>query len=103
EPTNMGLVTAHKGVVIFRIGVRGHEAHSSLTHLGASAIMEMAPIIAAIRNLADELERGADPRSPFEPRGPTLTIGTVNGGTAGNILARECTLLADLRSPGPGR
>ena len=32
------------------------------------------------------------------PRHPTLTIGTVAGGTAGNILARECVFLFDLRA-----
>ena len=35
------------------------------------------------------------------PKGATLTIGLVNGGTAHNILARECVFVFDLRSP-PG-
>lgn len=102
EPTSMRLVTAHKGVIIFRITVEGHEAHSSLTHLGASAVMEALPLLAAIGALAEELERTADPYSPFKPKGPTLTVGTVNGGTAANILARQCSFVCDLRSPQPG-
>ncbi|MDB5444801.1 MAG: argE, partial [Phenylobacterium sp.] len=41
------------------------------------------------------------PASPFTPKGATLTIGVIHGGTAGNILARECQFLFDLRCP-PG-
>mgnify|MGYP003344467104 CR=1 FL=1 len=34
-----------------------------------------------------------DPHSPFCPHHATLTIGQVHGGTAVNILARECEVL----------
>jgi acetylornithine deacetylase len=100
EPTSMELVTAHKGVLIFRITVVGQEAHSSLTHLGVSANMEAIPILSTLRELALQLEADAEAGSPFLPKGATLTIGKLNGGTAGNILARECQILCDLRSPG---
>ena len=52
-------------------------------------------------DLAEQLEREADPASPFTPKHATLTVGQVNGGTAVNILARECVFFFDLRSP-PG-
>ena len=39
--------------------------------------------------------------SPFDPPYPPLTVGVLRGGTAGNILARECEALFDLRTP-PG-
>jgi acetylornithine deacetylase len=53
--------------------------------------------------LSERLEREADPNSPFTPKGATLTVGQVNGGTAVNILARECAFIFDLRTPaGPG-
>jgi acetylornithine deacetylase len=52
----------------------------------------------ALAELADRLERDVDPASPFHPKHPTLTIGKVTGGTAGNILARRCVLLFDLRN-----
>lgn len=102
EPTSMELVLAHKGILAFRITVNGREAHSSQTHLGVSAIGEAIPLMGALRLLGERLAMEADPQSPFEPKGPTLTIGTVHGGTAGNILARECSFLCDLRVP-PGR
>ena len=52
----------------------------------------------ALTDLADELERNADPASPFLPNHPTLTIGEISGGTAGNILARDCRFQFDFRA-----
>jgi acetylornithine deacetylase len=101
EPTDMVAVNGHKGIAYFDVTVTGHEAHSSLTHLGVSAVMEAVKLMASLRDLSERLERDADPASPFTPKGATLTIGLVNGGTAGNILARECTFLFDLRCPHP--
>jgi acetylornithine deacetylase len=101
EPTSMETVSGHKGIATFKVTVTGKEAHSSLTHLGVSAIMEAARLIGALSALAQELERGADPSSPFMPKGASLTIGVIKGGTAVNILARECVFFFDLRAP-PG-
>jgi acetylornithine deacetylase len=101
EPTSMETVCGHKGIATFWVTVTGKEAHSSLTHLGVSAIMEAAKLIGALSALAEELERAADPGSPFKPKGASLTIGVIKGGTAVNILARECMFAFDLRCP-PG-
>jgi len=99
EPTDMVAVSGHKGISYFRVTVTGREAHSSQTQLGISAIMEAVQLMASLTKLSARLEREADPASPFTPKGATLTIGLVNGGTAGNILARECSFLFDLRCP----
>lgn len=99
EPTDMVAVRAHKGIASFRVTVTGREAHSSLTHLGVSANMAAIKLMAMLVSLSEKLEREADPNSPFTPKGATLTIGQVNGGTAVNILARECVFIFDLRTP----
>ena len=101
EPTNMEAVSGHKGIAAYRVTVTGREAHSSLTHLGVSAVMAAVRLMDTLRRMAEALERAADPASPFEPKGASLTIGQVNGGTAVNILARECVFVFDLRCP-PG-
>ncbi len=98
EPTDMEAVSGHKGIATFKVTVTGREAHSSLTHLGVSAIMAAARLMTVISDLAEDLERRADPASPFMPKGPTLTIGQIQGGTAVNILARECVFAFDLRA-----
>ena len=99
EPTDMVAVRAHKGIASFKVTVTGREAHSSLTHLGVSANMMAIKLMAMLVTLSERLEREADPNSPFTPKGATLTIGQVNGGTAVNILARECVFIFDLRTP----
>jgi acetylornithine deacetylase len=101
EPTDMEAVNGHKGVAVFNVTVNGREAHSSQTHLGVSAIMEAIPLLETLHQLAAKLTADADPDSPFTPKGATLTVGLLNGGTAGNILARECRFQFDVRYP-PG-
>ncbi|MFN3512379.1 MAG: acetylornithine deacetylase [Phenylobacterium sp.] len=101
EPTDMVAVSGHKGISTFTVTVTGHEAHSSQTHLGASAIMAAIPLLASLQALAGRLEAEADPASPFIPKHATLTVGLISGGTAGNILARECSFQFDIRCP-PG-
>jgi acetylornithine deacetylase len=98
EPTSLRVVGAHKGINVYEVVIRGREAHSSQTHLGASAIQSAARLMGALTELADQLERDADPASPFEPKHSTLTIGEVSGGTAGNILARDCRFQFDFRA-----
>jgi len=99
EPTRMEVVNGHKGILSYIVTVTGHEAHSSLTHLGLSANMVAIRLLHRLAEIAEALERNADPASPFMPPHPTLTVGQINGGTAVNILARECVFAFDLRCP----
>ena len=101
EPTNMEAVNGHKGIATFQVTVTGREAHSSMTHLGISAIMQAVPLMASLKALAARLEADGDAASPFTPKGASLTIGLIEGGTAHNILARECRFTFDLRCPAP--
>jgi acetylornithine deacetylase len=97
EPTSMEVVSGHKGIGYWRVTVTGREAHSSRTDLGVSANMAAARLMGELTAVAERLTRDADQASIFLPKGPTLTIGTVAGGTAGNILARQCVFVFDLR------
>jgi acetylornithine deacetylase len=101
EPTGMEVVHGHKGITSCIVTVTGHEAHSSLTHLGLSANMAAIRLMQGLCALAERLEREGDAASPFVPPHATLTIGQIHGGTAVNILARECVFAFDLRCP-PG-
>lgn len=97
EPTSMKVVGAHKGIVCYRVQVSGHEAHSSLTHLGLSANTMAVRLMSRLIDIGDTLTRTVDVASPFEPKQATLTIGTMAGGTALNILAKSCEFVFDLR------
>ena len=96
EPTMMQVADAHKGVATFRTRVTGHEAHSALPALGANAVAAAADVVSEIGRLAREYEKGpVDPR--FHPPYSTLHVGMIEGGTARNILARECSFHWEFR------
>lgn len=97
EPSEMRVVAGHKGIRLCRVSVRGREAHSSLTHLGVSANMIAARLLAKLAEIGAELEARPPAQAGFQPPHSTLTVGLLQGGTAVNILARECTFTFDLR------
>ena len=99
EPTMMKVVTGHKGITVHAVEVLGHEAHSSLPHLGLSANMAAVELMHDLASLARTLWEQGDPNSAFVPPHATLTIGTMQGGTAANILARHAKFVFDLRCP----
>lgn len=101
EPTDMRIVDSHKSINLFEVVVTGREAHSSLVTEGVSANMVAIDILSTLAAIAREEKRShLDAR--FDPPWSTLTIGTIHGGTAANILARECRFTFDLRCI-PGR
>jgi acetylornithine deacetylase len=90
EPTSMKVVNAHKSAIRFETEVSGHEAHSSCTHLGVNAIMVAAELIAELNGLRRELMEEGDPSGRFDPPFSTVHVGTIQGGTAANIIPRRC-------------
>jgi len=98
EPTTMKPINAHKGIRGMRFTVRGREAHSSIPTLGANAILHATRLIAFIERLQEEEKTAADPASRFDPPWSTFNVGRIDGGTALNIVARDCTVLCDFRA-----
>ena len=97
EPTLMGCADAHKGVATFMTRVTGVEAHSSKPQLGANAVAVAADIVSEIGRLARAYEAPelCDPR--FDTPYSTLHVGEIRGGTARNILARDCSFHWEFR------
>jgi acetylornithine deacetylase len=92
EPTMMGVVNAQNfggGIVAT---FTGFEAHSSMTHLGVSAIHFAGDFIHWLNELQVELAERKRTDIDTVPGHTTINVGVIKGGTAGNILARECTL-----------
>jgi acetylornithine deacetylase len=103
EPTMMEVVSRHKGVIRLEVSVRGHEVHSSLMHEGVSAVMAAARIVtwAEDRMLAAKAaaEAAREPVAQlFEPPYPTWHVGQIEGGTAPNITAKDCSFWLDIRT-----
>jgi len=98
EPTDMKVVSAHKGMWFFRTVVTGKEAHSSQTHRGVSAVMIAARLIAKLDEMAKARAAAADPDCKFEPPYSSIHVGMVQGGTAPNIISRHCEFVCDIRN-----
>jgi acetylornithine deacetylase len=100
EPTSMRVANEHKGICTAVTKVTGVEAHSSLTHQGVSAVMLAAELIAHLDGEARKLA-GRPPSARaarFTPPHTTLSVNSIRGGTAINILAAACEFGWDVRS-----
>lgn len=98
EPTNLQVVTSHKGIAALKTTVTGHEAHSSQTHRGVSAVMTAARLVTFLETLAQEKKHKGPFIEGFEPDFTTVHVGTIHGGTAVNIISRHCEFMWDIRS-----
>jgi len=92
EPTMMGVVNAQNAGGGIVATFTGFEAHSSMTHLGVSAIHFAGDFIHWLNELQVELAQRKRADLDTVPGHTTINVGIITGGTAGNILARECTL-----------
>jgi acetylornithine deacetylase len=98
EPTDMRVVNAHKGANTYSTEVTGHEVHSSQPHRGVSAVMTGARLISFLDDIAAEKRATADPTCGFDPPYSTIHVGTVQGGTAFNIVSRHCEFEWEMRN-----
>jgi len=90
EPTEMKVMVGHKGKMSTRCRVRGRECHSSLAPEGVNAVEFAAEVISHLRKMA----RRAAAEGPFDPdfdvAHSTIHTGVVHGGTALNIVPKDC-------------
>lgn len=99
EPSMMQVVTGHKGGIGWHMHFRGFEVHSSIAYQGVSAIMMAAKLIewANLVNAQNAAATPDDLAAPFDPPYTTLHVGTISGGTANNITAKDCHFGFDIR------
>jgi acetylornithine deacetylase len=94
EPTQLDIVTQHKGAVRWRMRVHGVACHSAFPEQGENAIYPAGRAIGAIESLARELLA----RNPDHPCGPpTLNLGTIRGGTGVNLVPDSVVMELDRR------
>ncbi|MEO7761719.1 MAG: M20/M25/M40 family metallo-hydrolase, partial [Casimicrobiaceae bacterium] len=97
EPTGMELVVAHKGKRAYRCRVRGFECHSALTPEGVNAVEIAAELVTHLRRMA--LRQRADGRfdRDYDVAFTTIHVGTIRGGTALNIVPKDCEFVFEFR------
>lgn len=93
EPTELRVVTHHKGIAIARLEATGRAGHSSAPEKGSNAIYALARAVGALEALGGELALRRDPVLGA----PTLSVGLIGGGAAPNIIPDEAWLLCDRR------
>ncbi len=98
EPTQMSVVNAHKGVCSFFTTVKGLERHSSETHRGVNAIAYGADLENFLSAVGEEMrDQHSHVESGFDPPYTTVHVGTIQGGTAQNIVPLNCTFSWEYR------
>jgi acetylornithine deacetylase len=100
EPTSLHPARAGKGYCLAEVTVFGEEAHSAHPEKGRSAIYRAARLITAIEDYSSELAR--ERNSFFIPDFTSVNVGTIQGGTAKNIVAGRCSFQLEWR-PIPGQ
>jgi acetylornithine deacetylase len=98
EPTMMQPVIAHKGKVSLRCQVRGLETHSALAHEGVNAVEAAAEIVAYLKGMARRKRDQGPFDAGFTPPYTTVHTGKIDGGTALNIVPRDCRFDFEFRN-----
>ncbi|HEY0146441.1 MAG TPA: M20/M25/M40 family metallo-hydrolase, partial [Methylovirgula sp.] len=63
----------------------------------SSAIEVACALIGELYRVADDLKTAGDPSGRFDPPCSTIHVGIIRGGTARNILAKECVFEWEFR------
>ena len=90
-----GTVSAVGGPIManvddFKLVVRGRGGHGALPHQAADAIVAAAAVVQALQTM---VSRMTDPLQPL-----VVTVGSIHGGTAFNVIAETVELRGTVRS-----
>jgi acetylornithine deacetylase len=97
EPTSMQVADAHKGVTTHTTYVRGFEIHSANLHRGVSAVHVACWLVVELERIGAQLREEGDPSGRFDPPYSSVHVGVISGGTARNIVARDCAFHWEFR------
>jgi acetylornithine deacetylase/succinyl-diaminopimelate desuccinylase-like protein len=95
EPTQLQVVTAHKGSLWLQLETRGLAAHGATPQLGKNAVLEMARIVEFLEtDYAAELRQ----RKHKLLGTATVNVGSISGGSQPNIVPDCCVIEIDRRT-----
>lgn len=94
EPTELKLCVASKGDVYYEITCFGRAAHASVPEQGINAVYKMQKVIEQVRLLHNQLRS----KKHQLLGSPTLTVGTIVGGTITCAVPAFCKVTIDRRT-----
>lgn len=97
EPTGMAVGNGHKGKAGFRCTIKGRSSHSALNHLGVNAVEIAAEIVARLRAMNLDFRANGPFAEGYDPPHCTVSTGTMQGGTALNIVPSTCVFEFEFR------
>ena len=100
EPTSMGVIVGHKGKRSYKAHIRGLETHSSLAPQGVNAIEYAAEMIAHLKSMARRITEHGPHDELYDVTHTTVHTGVINGGTALNIVPKDCHFEFEFRYVG---
>jgi succinyl-diaminopimelate desuccinylase len=92
EPTSNYPLVGHKGSLKFHAKFRGVSAHGSMPELGVNAIYKAAKAVSKLEGF----DFGTKPHAVMG--GPTLNVGTFEGGQGVNMVPDEASIGVDIRT-----
>lgn len=98
EPTGMKTITGHKGICDLECKVHGKESHSSLAPYAVNAVEYAAELIAHVKGIARRMQNEGPFNKQFDPPFTTLHTGMIKGGTALNIVPKDCEFAFEIRN-----
>ena len=94
EPTQLGVVTAHKGALWLEVETTGLACHGSTPDRGRNAVYAMRR---ALEVIEEKIIPGLARHAHAKLGSPTLNVGTISGGSKINIVPDRCRIEIDCR------
>ena len=92
EPTSNYPLVGHKGSLKFHAKFHGVSAHGSMPELGVNAIYKVAKAVSKLEGF----DFGVKPHPVMG--GPTMNVGTIEGGQGVNMVPDEASIGVDIRT-----
>jgi len=95
EPTELKVITAHKGDLWLTARTRGKAAHGARPELGRNAVHAMAKVVEL---LGTDYVRQLKKKRHSLLGTATVNVGSIRGGTQPNIVPDDCVITIDRRT-----
>ncbi|MCZ6668630.1 MAG: acetylornithine deacetylase [Gammaproteobacteria bacterium] len=98
EPTNMQMVIGHKGKAAFKVEVTGSSCHSAYISNGVNAVEYAAELVSFIRKMNSQVRQREMLDQGYSVPHSTFHVGNISGGTALNIVPKQCQFEFEIRN-----